>query len=715
MRLINVHNYEIREFYEGGIPQYAILSHTWGEPEDEVTFQDMARLRQSSSKCPYSAIIQATDIEIRRKPGMEKILFACQQAKEDGLEWAWVDTCCIDKTSSAELDESITSMYRWYEQSTECYAFLSDVPGPLVGDQFASGLRTSRWITRGWTLQELIAPREVKFFGKACKYLGTRSSYSKVIHNITGVPEKLLKCDPRSPSSDPRHYSAAQKMSWAAGRQCKKVEDVAYSLLGLFDIYMPLHYGEGSRAFMRLQEEIFRKTEDHSLFAWTGTAEDGLLDCQTVDSIFASSPLNFVKSGDIVTFHEELGPPAQITPHGIKIHLPVERGMGSLAQTHPVSYGSPVFRAVLNCGWLARTTERRLNPKKLPTFCNEDKRVVLLLSEIKDRYRGLQKSGCYSRLATSQHLSVHDKMQYQDPSSYESIILNTNDNFFRTRETNISLERPISSHSPFTLTYQTDLATGDSQSCLPYHVHRAWKLQYETGRWEQRSFSLAKIEKFDGPYLQRMELRGRQLEPLEFCFGFEQRRPGVNMAHFCVKTASKTSLPQRSSLSFILTRSGTSRTEDNATPCDVNLRVGSSLFTAKVYCVVDDMKDFVQLGVAFSVRPWITAAPQESGGRELIPITTIPQPYTGITSEGRKLFTATEGALETTRKRASSEMIDDGTQKRKRWEMKWYGRPMRRTEIAAIPKSSPISMNSKSVVRDPSTDANSSPLRQQLS
>lgn len=714
MRLINVHNYEIREFYEGGIPQYAILSHTWGEPEDEVTFQDMARLRQSSSEYPYSATIQATDIEIRRKPGMEKILFACQQAKKDSLEWAWVDTCCIDKTSSAELDESITSMYRWYEQSTECYAFLSDFPYPMVGDMFASRLRTSRWITRGWTLQELIAPREVTFFGKAWERLGTRSSYSKVIHHITGVPEQLLKCDPRSPSSDPCHYSAAQKMSWAAGRQCKKVEDVAYCLLGLFDIYMPLHYGEGSRAFVRLQEEIFRKTEDHSLFAWTGTAEDDLLDCQTVDSIFASSPLNFVKSGDIVTFHEKLGTPAQITTHGVKIHLPVERGMGSLAQTHPVSYGSPVLRAVLNCGWLARTTERRLNPKKLPTFCNEDQRAVLLLSEIKDRYRGLQKSGCYSRLATSQHLGVHDKMRFQDPSSYETIILNTTDNSFRTRETNTSLERPISSHSRFTLMYQTALATGDSQSCLPYHVHRAWKLQYETGRWEQRSFSLAKIEKFDGPYLQRMELRGRQLEPLEFWFGFEQRRPGVNMAHICVKTASKMSLPDRSSLSFIITRPGTSRTEDNATPCDVNLRVGSSLFTAKVYCVVDDMDDVVQLGVDFSVRPWITTSQHESGGMELVPVTSIPQSYTGIMSHGRKLSTATECVLETIRKRASSDMIDDDTQKRKRWDMKWYGRPMRRTGTAVIPRTSPISMKSKFVMHDPSTDANSSPLGQQL-
>lgn len=667
MRLINVHSHEIREFHEGSIPRYAILSHTWGEPEDEVTFQDIARLHQSVSTSLFSSSLEATATEIRRKPGVEKILFTCQQAKEDGLEWAWVDTCCIDKTSSAELDESITSMYRWYDQSTQCYAYLSDVPYGLVGDLFDSRLRASRHFTRGWTLQELIAPRRLTFFGQAWKRLGTRSSHSKIIHDITKVPERLLKYDLGSPFSDLRRYSAAQKMSWAAGRKCKKIEDVAYCLLGLFDIYMPLQYGEGSRSFVRLQEEIFRKTEDHSLFAWTGTAESGLLECQTVESIFASSPLHFINSGDIVNFHEQLGPPAHTTTHGVKIHLPVEHGMGSLAQTYPVSYGRPVLRAVLNCGRLALTTERRLNPKKLPTFCSDDQRVVLWLAETKDRYRGLQKSRCYSRLVTSQHLGVHDKVQFQDPSSYETIILNTNDNCFRDRETSLSLDRPISSYSRFTLMYQAAMATENSQGCLPYHVHRAWKLQYETGRWEQRPFCPAKIETFEGPYLQRMEMRGRQLQPLEFWFGFEQRRPGVNLAHMCLRTSSKTCSPDKSSLTFILTDLGTSRTEDNATPCDVNLRVGSFLFTAKVYCVIGDTNDIVKLRVEFSVRSRIAASQLEAGGRELVPITTKAHPRAGITSEGK-------GASGTTRKHGLSEMIDGYTEKRQRWESKWSER-----------------------------------------
>lgn len=663
MRLINVHSCEIREFHEGSIPRYAILSHTWGEAEDEVTFQDMARLHQSVSTSLVGSSLEDTATEIRRKPGLQKILFTCQQAKEDGLEWAWVDTCCIDKTSSAELDESITSMYRWYGQSTRCYAYLSDVPYGLVGDLFASRLRASRWFTRGWTLQELVAPRQLTFFGQAWKRLCTRSTHSTLIHDITKVPEQLLKGDLGNPFSDLCHYSAAQKMSWAAGRNCKKIEDVAYSLLGIFDIYMPLHYGEGSRAFLRLQEEIFRQTNDHSLFAWTGTAKDGLLECQTADSIFASSPMNFINSGDIVIFHEELGPQALIMTHRVEIHLPVEHGMGFLAQTYPMSYGRPVLRAVLNCGRLALTTERRLNPKKLPTFCSEDQRVVLWLAETKDRYRGLPKTRCYSRLVTSQHLGIHDKVQYQDPSSYDTIILSTTGNCFRDRETSLSLERPISSYGRFTLMYQAALVTGNPQGCLPYQVHRAWKLQYETGRWEQRPFSPAKIETFEGPYLQRMEMRGRQLQPLEFWFGFEQRRPGVNLAHMCLKTSSNAGPPDKSSLTFILTELGTSRTEDNATPCDVNLRVGFILVTAKLYCVMGDMGDVVKLRVEFSVRSRVADSQLEAGGRELvrIPITTTAHLCAGITSEGK-------GASEMTRKRGLSEMVDVYAQRRQYWE-----------------------------------------------
>ena len=671
MRLINAYSLDIREFHEGSVPRYAILSHTWSEPEDEVTFHDMAMLRQSVSTGLHESGTYSTETEIKQKPGLAKILFACRQAIEDGLEWAWVDTCCIDKTSSAELDESIMSMYRWYEQSTQCYAYLSDVPKDLVGDQLEGKLRASRWFTRCWTLQELIAPRQVTFFGQSWKRLGSRSTHSMVIHDITRVPEKLLRCDPGNPFSNPRHYSAAQKMSWAAGRNCKKKEDVAYCLLGLFGIYMPLQYGEGNQAFVRLQEEILRKTAggDHSLFAWTATAEDGLFECQMADSIFASSPSDFINSGDIVTFHEELGSPAHITTHGVKVHLPVERGLGSLAQTYPVSYGRPVFRAVLNCGRLALTTERRLSPRNLWAFCSEDQRVVLLLAETRDRYRGLQKPRCYSRLATSQHLGIHDKSQFQDPSCYETIFLDTNSNHLRGPDASLSLHRPMSSYSRFTIMYQTDLVTGNSKDCLPYRVQKAWKFHHETGRWEQRLFSPAKIETFDGPYLQKMEMRGHQLQPLEFWFGFERRRPGLDLVHVCLKTRSRTFPPDKSGLSFILTELEISRTEDDPRTCDVDLRVGSSILAAKVHCESGEMDDILRLRVEFSIRPRLAASHCESGGRELIPITTAPS-YADIRSESRVLTSATRTVSDTIPKRGLFETVDGITHKRQRWATK---------------------------------------------
>lgn len=479
----------------------------------------------------------------------------------------------------------------------------------------------------------------------------------------------MLRREQGSPFFDPRQFSVAQKMSWAANRKCKRTEDVAYCLLGLFDIYMPLQYGEGSRAFVRLQEEILRKTDYHSLFAWTATAEDGLLECQMAHSIFASSPLNFINSGDIVVFHEELGSPTVITTHGVKIHLPVERGIGSLAQTYPVSYGRPVFRAVLNCGRLALTTERRLDPRKLRTFCSEDQRIVLLLAESKDCYRGLQKSRCYFRLATSQHLGVHDMAGFQDPSSYETIFLDAKGNCSRARGTDFSFDRSIFNGSRFTLVYQAALGTENPQGCLPYRVHRAWKPHFETGRWEQRSFSPAKIETFDEPYLQRMEMRGHQLQPLEFWFVFEERRPGVNLAHICLKTRSKILPPDKSSLSFILTEPMTSRTQENQTPCDVKLRVGSCSFAARVYCVVNGIDDVVRLRVEFCVRPRLAVSQQESGGRELVPTTKITYPYAGTTTEGGLLAPATEARVpETPRKHGIS---DSCTQKRQCWGSQW--------------------------------------------
>jgi hypothetical protein len=135
-------------------------------------------------------------------------------------------------------------MYRWYQESQVCYAYLCDVPaGDVVGGDQLSDFRNSQWFTRGWTLQELLAPNMIIFFDKAWGEIGTKASLSKPIKVITGIDDLY----------NFRSASVAQKMSWAARRKTTRVEDRAYSLMGIFNIHMPTLYGEGERAFLRLQ------------------------------------------------------------------------------------------------------------------------------------------------------------------------------------------------------------------------------------------------------------------------------------------------------------------------------------------------------------------------------------------------------------------------------------------------------------------------------
>lgn len=243
MRLLEYNNdgeFSLTQFFDD-IPPYAILSHTWGL--EEVIFKDMADGNGTS------------------KAGFDKIRFCGEQARRDGLQYFWVDTCCIDKSSSAELAEAINSMFRWYRDAAKCYVFLSDVPRADVdttnqSQQFPweSALRTSRWFTRGWTLQELIAPTSVEFFSKNRKLLGDRKSLEQHICEITRIPSKALRGSPLA------EFSPIERMSWAETRQTTREEDMAYSLLGIFDIYMPLIYGDGrTNAVGRLQEAIDRK------------------------------------------------------------------------------------------------------------------------------------------------------------------------------------------------------------------------------------------------------------------------------------------------------------------------------------------------------------------------------------------------------------------------------------------------------------------------
>jgi hypothetical protein len=283
MRLINTSKLCVEEFQDESIPQYAILSHTWGL--DEISLQDL-----------QSGILDDSRAECN------KIKAFCSQAKGNGFQHVWVDTCCIDKTNSAELSEAINSMYRWYRRAIVCYAYLSDIPS-----NGSISWTESRWFTRGWTLQELIAPTRVVFFNQDWQELGTRASLSREISDATRIPRDLLL------ANTDEKYSVAQIFSWAAGRQTTKPEDIAYSLLGLLRVNMAIIYGEGGvQAFIRLQNEVVRQSSDQSVFAWRGEGDDR--------GPFALSPDEFRDCADIST---STSTEFVMTNRGLKMDLPV--------------------------------------------------------------------------------------------------------------------------------------------------------------------------------------------------------------------------------------------------------------------------------------------------------------------------------------------------------------------------------------------------------
>jgi hypothetical protein len=174
------------------------------------------------------------------------------------LQYFWVDTCCINKSNNTELSEAINSMFRWYRNADKCYVYLSDVSSPPfdANDKFSSlpcesAFRASRWFTRGWTLQELLAPRSVEFFSQEGNRLGDKRSLERQIHEITGIAVLALQGSPLS------QFSVDERFKWAQNRETTRKEDWAYCLLGIFDIFMPLIYGEGrENAVIRLRKGI---------------------------------------------------------------------------------------------------------------------------------------------------------------------------------------------------------------------------------------------------------------------------------------------------------------------------------------------------------------------------------------------------------------------------------------------------------------------------
>ncbi|GIZ38872.1 hypothetical protein CKM354_000227100 [Cercospora kikuchii] len=338
MRLLRADGDElVLETAYGESNKYAILSHRW-LPEDEQEVR-------------YADIVNRKD-DLRSKPGWNKLEWCRQQASADGLLYFWADTACIDKSSSQELTESINSMYKWYKEAEVCYVYLQDMPDPEIefddhglatGEaDIADAIMTDEsqpsatvfnpdhtpsiwdtwdheafkkctWFTRAWTLQEMIAPRQVRFYSQSWRFICNLEDIVPEIVELTGVHEAIWK--------EGRHlstFSVAQKMSWASTRTSTKVEDRAYSLLGLMGVNIPILYGEGTNSFQRLQDEILRTGSEDSIFAFNVAGETYDIGSFKTTSLLARSPEDFQGCGNVISDNEHVSQGFQAITNEVK-------------------------------------------------------------------------------------------------------------------------------------------------------------------------------------------------------------------------------------------------------------------------------------------------------------------------------------------------------------------------------------------------------------
>ncbi|KAL8664098.1 MAG: hypothetical protein Q9168_007972 [Polycauliona sp. 1 TL-2023] len=313
MWLLNTSTLALHNIISPDTVKYAILSHTWGD--EEISFQDIVLENKSQgttlADSIYSWVGQwAPTSSLKRRKGYKKVERCCALALANGYQWAWIDTVCIDKKSSAELSEAINSMYDWYGKSSICYAYMSDVSmtGKDLDATVIDDFKWSRWFRRGWTLQELLAPSDIIFYDSDWRCLGNRAQLAEHISSASGIDKRYLRSRIQTANA-----SIATRMSWASHRSTTRLEDEAYCLLGLFQINMALLYGEGSRAFIRLQHEIIRNSDDESIFAWyTDEMYSGML---------AKRPSAFAGCGDFFRYRVPKFPrtPYTMTNRGLSL------------------------------------------------------------------------------------------------------------------------------------------------------------------------------------------------------------------------------------------------------------------------------------------------------------------------------------------------------------------------------------------------------------
>ena len=329
MRLLNTSTYELHDDAEPALvanPDYAILSHRWQMPEISFQAFKAADVRDSSIVTPQ----------------LVKIRQACAKARqrEHPIDWLWMDTCCIDKSNAVEQARSINSMFDWYRRAAVCIVYLYDVDADISRYQyFESQLpgrphQMSEWFERGWTLQELLAPENVEFYGSSWTLIGKKTSLAGHLELVTGIRKTYLTGESKISSA-----SVATRMSWMAGRTTTLVEDIAYSMLGIFNINMNPQYGEGVKAFMRLQKALIESSTDESLFAWT-TPPKGLVCYRRLAKVphwmpqawglLAPSPDCFAKLRDLVIIDDKVVPRLsggyKWGQQGVQLEMPIKAG-----------------------------------------------------------------------------------------------------------------------------------------------------------------------------------------------------------------------------------------------------------------------------------------------------------------------------------------------------------------------------------------------------
>ncbi|KAI1478725.1 HET-domain-containing protein [Daldinia eschscholtzii] len=360
--------------------RYAILSHTW--EDDEITFNDI-----ESGGATYASVKTAA-----ARASLSKLLGACTQAANDGYEYIWIDSCCIDKRSSSELSEAINSMFAWYRDANICYAFLPKAPNDLLTPEAKAKFGMNRWFTRGWTLQELLAPKDLIFFSGDWVPIGEKKFLCLLLAKITRIDYKILLGDEPLDSA-----SIARRMSWAAQRVTTRSEDRAYSLMGIFSVNMPMLYGEGGEnAFLRLQEEIMKQSDDQSLFAWVNPDSQP----DTRHSLLAADPSYFLNSIDMIPYQDwEPSEPYTLTNRGLKIDL------------HLTALGGDQYVAALDC--------------PVPPDYKDSTFLAIYLQKLAehDNQYARVRAGNFGSVRTRGHLQTVYVRRNPEPPSYEGVFL----------------------------------------------------------------------------------------------------------------------------------------------------------------------------------------------------------------------------------------------------------------------------------------------------